>query len=329
MATRTPVPFTRTLLPTFDVAPGVTGLRSMMVNVYFVSLADADGVGRWVLVDAGLPVSGHAIRSTAAKLFGDGMPPEAIFLTHGHFDHTGVLKTLAEEWDVPIYAHPMEFPYLNGGASYAPPDPWAGGGMAWSSPLYPRGPVDVKDRLRPFPADGTLPFLSQWQWIATPGHSPGHVSFYRDHDKTLIAGDAFVTTRQEYLSTVLAQTQIVCGPPMYFTHDWGLAEESVKTLAGIGIETAATGHGTPMRGEVLREQLNALAEDFRSQVPVGGRYADEPVVYDENGPEHVPAAKPIPRAAIAIGVGAAVLGVVGIAAAVAMAAREDRDGNRR
>ena len=319
MSTRTPVPFTRTFDPTFDVAPGVVGLRSLIVNVYFISLADADGVGKWVLIDAGLPVSGHAIRSTAAKLFGDGQPPEAIFLTHGHFDHTGVLKTLADEWDVPVYAHPMEHPYLNGRASYAPPDPWAGGSLAWTSPLYPRGPVDVGTRLQPFPADGSLPFLSEWRWLATPGHSPGHVSFYRERDKTLVAGDAFVTTRQEYLSAVVAQTQLVCGPPMYFTHDWGAAEASVKALAALEPETAATGHGTPMRGGVLRDQLHDLAQHFQSQIPTGGRYADRPVVYDESGPEQVPAAKPIPRAVIAAGVGLAVLGIVGLAAAASAA----------
>ncbi|RYE43220.1 MAG: MBL fold metallo-hydrolase, partial [Hyphomicrobiales bacterium] len=38
-----------------------------------------------------------------------------------------------------------------------------------------------------------MPGLPEWRWIATPGHSPGHVSFYRDRDGTLIAGDAFVT----------------------------------------------------------------------------------------------------------------------------------------
>ena len=323
MSTRSPVPYTRNVGPQFDVAPGVVGLRSVMVNVYFVSLADADGVGKWVLIDAGLPISGQAIREAAAKSFGEGQPPEAIFLTHGHFDHTGVLKTLADEWAVPIYAHPMEHPYLTGRASYAPPDPWAGGSLAWTSVLYPRGPVDVSQRLQPFPVDGTLPLLSEWRWIATPGHSPGHVSFFRERDKTLIAGDAFVTTRQEYLSTVVAQTQLVCGPPMYFTHDWGAAEASVRTLAALEPETGATGHGTPMHGDALRGQLRTLAENFATQIPVGGRYADQPVVYDESGPEQVPAAKPIPPAAIAIGVGVAVLGFAGLAALTAAASKRD------
>jgi glyoxylase-like metal-dependent hydrolase (beta-lactamase superfamily II) len=65
-------------------------------------------------------------------------------LTHGHFDHVGPLETLAEEWDVPVYAHALEHCYLNGTESYPPPDSTVGGGlMSLLSPLYPRKPVDV------------------------------------------------------------------------------------------------------------------------------------------------------------------------------------------
>lgn len=319
------VPFTRTIDPTFDVADGVVGLRSVMVNVFFVRLAGPDVGNRWVLVDAGLPISAHAIRSTAAKTFGEGAPPEAIILTHGHFDHTGVLKTLADEWDVPIYAHALEAPFLDGRAGYAPPDPWVGGALALTSPLYPRGPIDVRDRLRLLPADGSVPHLDEWCWVHTPGHSPGHVSFFRDRDRTLIVGDAFVTTRQEYLTSVLAQTQAVFGPPRYFTHDWGAAEQSVKMLAALEPEVAATGHGTQMRGEPLREQLDALASDFSREVPTDGRYARESVVYDENGPEHVPAAKPVPPLAYAVAVGVVIGGLLAAAAVIASQTNQDED----
>src|SRR3712207_6371874 len=92
------------------VADGVTGLQIVMVNVFFVG----EPGGPWVLVDAGLPFSAGRIRRAAAAIYGEGAKPEAIILTHGHFDHVGALQVLAELWDVPVYAHRLELPYLDG-----------------------------------------------------------------------------------------------------------------------------------------------------------------------------------------------------------------------
>jgi glyoxylase-like metal-dependent hydrolase (beta-lactamase superfamily II) len=69
--------------------------------------------------------------------------------------------------------------------------------MARLSPLYPRGPVNVSGRLRALPADGSVPGMPGWRWVHTPGHTPGHVSLWRESDRTILAGDAFITTRQE------------------------------------------------------------------------------------------------------------------------------------
>ncbi len=40
--------------------------------------------------------------------------PAAIVLTHGHFDHVGAMRALAERWDAPIVAHPQELPLTSG-----------------------------------------------------------------------------------------------------------------------------------------------------------------------------------------------------------------------
>ncbi len=91
------------------------------------------------LVDTGLRGSAGRIRRAAERLFNP--PPLAILLTHGHFDHVGGLPQLARDWGVPVYAHPLEMPYLTGVSPYPPPDPTVGGGtQSWLSPLYPRGP---------------------------------------------------------------------------------------------------------------------------------------------------------------------------------------------
>jgi glyoxylase-like metal-dependent hydrolase (beta-lactamase superfamily II) len=63
------------------------------------------------------------------------------------------------------------------------------------------------------PEDGTIPGFPEWRWIHTPGHTVGHVSFFRDSDRVLIAGDALATTKQESFLAAAAQTPELHGPP--------------------------------------------------------------------------------------------------------------------
>jgi glyoxylase-like metal-dependent hydrolase (beta-lactamase superfamily II) len=257
-----------------ELLPDLAWQRLAIVNVVFVGRPG----GRWVLVDAGLPGSAGAIRGAAARRFGEGARPEAIVMTHGHFDHAGALVELADGWGVPVLAHALEVPYLDGSAAYPPPDPSVGGGMmAAMSRLYPRGPVDVGMRLRLLPSDGTVPFMPGWTWGHTPGHTPGHVSFWREADRTLIAGDAFITTRQESAYAVAMQKPEMHGPPAYYTQDWEAARRSVELLAALEPERAVTGHGYAMHGPALREALHRLARDFdHVAVPKDGTYVRDP-----------------------------------------------------
>ena len=165
--------------PLLAVAADVFCLQLSLVNVYLVGRRGAGDRG-WVLIDAGMYASAGAIRRAAQDLFGRDARPSAIVLTHGHFDHIGAVRELAERWDVPVYAHRMEMPYLTGRSAYPPPDPTVGGGMmARLSMLYPSGPIDLRPRVRLLLNDGSVPGMPGWQWIHTPGHTPGHVSLYR------------------------------------------------------------------------------------------------------------------------------------------------------
>src|SRR5215212_11656878 len=275
--------------PETEVAHDVECLRTGIVNCFLVGEPGAGDRG-WVLVDAGMYGFAHTIARKAAARFGIEARPAAIVLTHAHFDHVGALRELAEAWDAPVYAHRLELPYLTGRSPYPPPDPTVGGGfMALSSPLYPRGPIDLGGRVRALPEDGSVPGMPGWRWLFTPGHTPGHVSFWREADAVLIAGDAFVTTKQESLLAVLEQRPGVHGPPAYFTQDWDAARGSVQRLAELHPEVAATGHGQPLRGRVMREALETLAANFEMlAVPRDGRYVRAPAIADERGTISIP-----------------------------------------
>jgi glyoxylase-like metal-dependent hydrolase (beta-lactamase superfamily II) len=263
----------------WELAPDLAYRRLAMVNVMFHGRPG----GAWVLIDAGLPGTAGMIARSAEARFGAGRPPEAIVLTHGHIDHVGALRTLAEKWNVPIYAHVEELPYLNGQSAYPKPDPTVGGGaMSLLANLFPRGPLDFSAWLRPLPGDGSVPFLDGWQWIHTPGHSVGHVSLWRRADRSLIAGDAFITTAQESAYAVATQEPELHGPPMYFTPDWQKAAESVRVLAALEPETVVTGHGHALRGPAMRASLHRLAAEFeRVAVPAQGRYVDHPASVED------------------------------------------------
>lgn len=261
---------------TREVASDLAYKRLAIVNMlYFGKANSGDG---WVLIDAGVAGTAGMIKRAAEERFGDNARPAAIIMTHAHFDHAGALETLAEEWDVPIYAHELELPYLNGSASYPPPDPSVGGGMmARLSSMYPSGPYDVSRWLQPLPADGKVPSMAGWRWIHVPGHTPGQIALWREGDRILIAADAFITTRQESAYAVATQKPELHGPPKYYTQDWEASRSSVQKLAALEPELVVTGHGPAMQGPEVRDALNLLAQNFDViAVPEDGKYVRAP-----------------------------------------------------
>jgi glyoxylase-like metal-dependent hydrolase (beta-lactamase superfamily II) len=245
-------------VPIDHVSEGVEGLRIAFVNVFGVRHTDH----RWTLIDAGIPYSATLIRNWAEKHF--SAPPNAIVLTHGHFDHVSAAGELAEHWDVPIYAHQFEAPYLTGEKEYPPPNTGAGGGMmSLLSPLYPRGPVDLSARLRLLENEDETKVLPNWKIIHTPGHTPGHISFFRGSDRTLLVGDAFCTTKAEsFFDAAVAQPPELHGPPAYFTSNWNDAILSIRRLSLLHPRILAPGHGKPLAGSEVEEKFEAFANNF-------------------------------------------------------------------
>lgn len=263
-----PLPFYE-ITPLDNIANGVRGLRILFVNVF--SIVSPTG---WTLIDAGLFMSAGRIKHWAEQNFGAGTKPQAIILTHGHFDHVGSIKDLLKDWNVPVYAHTNEMPYLTGHAKYPAPDPGVGGGlMAVMSPIYPRTSADLGGRVQALPADGSVPTLPGWRYLHTPGHAPGLISLFRDDDRVLLPADTFCTTKQESFLAVAKQTPELHGPPAYYTSDWDAARESVRSLAALRPKTIAPSHGLSMSGDEVPEQLQRLADNFdRIARPEHGKY---------------------------------------------------------
>ncbi|WP_421385102.1 MBL fold metallo-hydrolase [Bacillus salacetis] len=243
-----------------EVLPDLYCYNVQIVNIAFIG--NPQESSEFILVDAGMPDSHEKIIEAAKERFGENALCKAIILTHGHFDHVGALKGLLEVWDVPVYAHTAEKPFLNGESSYPPPNTDAEGLVAKMSSMFPRHSIDVSSNLRILPEDGSIPVLPGWRYIHTPGHTPGHISLFRDEDKALVAGDAFINVEQEKLYEVLTQKQEIHGPPQYFTVDWQAAWNSVKTLSELKPLLAVVGHGLPLADDELTTNLDRLARDF-------------------------------------------------------------------
>ena len=294
-----------------ELARDVATVAMMMSNAYLVGDAHS-----WVLVDSGTPGNEKKIKEAAEARFGPGAKPRAIVLTHGHFDHAGSSGPLAQMWGVQIYAHRLEWPYLDGRSSYPPNDPTAPGFFSAMSRLFPARTVHVGDRLQEI--GNSLPELGmdQWEALATPGHTPGHVAFFRSSDGVLLAGDALTTMDlNSFLATVTKRKQ-VCGPPFPATTDWLQARRSVERLAALRPRVIAAGHGLPMQDAA--DELAELAKHF--PIPEHGRYVSEAARADESGITYLPPAPVDALPKIAAGV-AAGIAIAGLGALMAKKAR--------
>jgi deazaflavin-dependent oxidoreductase (nitroreductase family) len=248
-----------------QIASGVylvtLGRGAASSNVYLVRSGST-----WTLVDAAWRGSAEAIRTAAEAVFGQGARPAAILLTHLHPDHSGSAGVLARSWQVPVYVHAEELPMAAGRylPQYAMPlDRWLVVPIMRLLPARTRARIEtagsITDVVHPLDPQGGVPGLPDWQWVPTPGHTPGHVAYLRRRDGVLIAGDAALTVDLNSVGGVLLGRQRVAGPPRYTTWDWPAAQRSVGVLAELEPRVLAPGHGRPLTVGTAAA-LHALAQ---------------------------------------------------------------------
>lgn len=238
-----------------EIAPGVTLISTLIANAYLVGDRT-----RWVLIDACTPGHERRIRRVAVRRFGPGSRPLAILLTHGHFDHAGSSGPLSDAWGVPIYAHSREIPFLTGQSHYPAFNLNSPGFFTRIARFFPTRTVNLGGRVKTLQPEELVPGLPDWEIIETPGHTPGHVAFFRRKDGVLLAGDAVTTMNLDSFWDTVARRKQVCRPPVPATSDWTKARESVELLASLHPSVIAAGHGLPMRDAA--DQLSRLADDF-------------------------------------------------------------------
>jgi glyoxylase-like metal-dependent hydrolase (beta-lactamase superfamily II) len=287
------------------IATDLAYLRTSIANVYFAGNSSA-----WVLMDTGVVGYADAIRQAAAARFGVESRPNAIVLTHGHFDHAACALELSTHWNVPVYAHPLEFPYLTGKSSYPQKDPTVGGAMAFLSRFFPSRTVNIESVLQPLPDSGAVPGTEGWTAVFTPGHAPGHVAFWRERDGVLVAGDAVATADLDSWYGLVTYKQRVSRPASPFTYDWEQARGSVQKIAELNPSVLACGHGEPMTGPTVALELSQFARNFTP--PSHGRYVPTPALANAEGVVYEPPAPPDHLPKVAAGVVAGVFVIAGI-----------------
>lgn len=118
---------------------------------------------------------GASEKELAEHIKADNLVPTAILLTHGHFDHAGAAKALAEEFHIPIYAHEAEADTLR--------DPEKN--VSWMINRRESYDADifVKDNETIETAGLELRVLH------TPGHTKGGCCYYIPAERVVFSGD--------------------------------------------------------------------------------------------------------------------------------------------
>jgi len=197
----------------------LSGLPPNGINVYLVDD---------VLIDA---ATRQAERRITRQLRGRTVRAHA--LTHAHPDHQGSSHAICERLGIPLWCGRDDVAVMESGMVENPKAPgWLNAAQRrwWTGPAHP------VDRAL---SEGDE--VAGFEVLDTPGHSPGHVAFWRESDRVLILGD------------VLNNMHVFTGlpglhePPAIFTPDPARNRASARRLAALRPELVCFGHGAPLR----------------------------------------------------------------------------------
>jgi glyoxylase-like metal-dependent hydrolase (beta-lactamase superfamily II) len=193
-----------------------------------------------VLVDA---ATRHASRRILRQVRGHAVTAHA--LTHAHPDHQGASKAICDALDVPLWVGEADVPAMEtGDIGSEQPDHWLNNVIdrVWS------GPPRKVDRVL---HEGDE--VAGFQVLEVPGHSAGHVAYWRESDRALVLGD--VLNGMNLLTGIPGLHE----PPRIFTPDPARNRESARKLAALEPALVCFGHGPPLRNtKKFVDFVNAL-----------------------------------------------------------------------
>jgi hydroxyacylglutathione hydrolase len=212
-------------------------------DVFHIPLSPRDGVNAYLLgevvVDAGTKGAG---RRLVRALQGHAVGVHA--LTHAHPDHAGGSKRVVDAFEVPVWVGERDRADVESGRPLI--------ADSWAKPVMTRlvryPPVAVARSLREGDVVGP-----GFVVLETPGHSPGHVSYWRESDRTLVCGDVL------FNMNIVTTARGLREPPAMFTPDPARNRDSARRLAALEPELVLFGHGPPLRDpSILKEFVDAL-----------------------------------------------------------------------
>jgi hydroxyacylglutathione hydrolase len=201
------------------LAPGVWRLKEFPAPTINVYLAED------VLIDAGRTWDRRRI---FAEL--EGREISLLALTHVHPDHQGVAKAVCEARGVPLACHAEDVDAMEGRRPVQE--------ASRSNPVNRlvasiwQGPPHKVDRVL---QEGDE--VAGFRVVHTPGHSRGHVVFFRESDRVAICGD--VIRNMSYATGLPGIKE----PPPVFTYDMAENRRSIRKLAELKPSLILPGHG--------------------------------------------------------------------------------------
>jgi glyoxylase-like metal-dependent hydrolase (beta-lactamase superfamily II) len=205
------------------------------LNVYVLGDVLVDSGMRWAADKLLRALNGHTLAAHA--------------VTHAHLDHQGASHAICERLGIPLWCGAGDRAALESGDLMQV--------LSSSRPL-----LALASRRFGGPAHPVARVLQEgdevggFTVIETPGHTPGHLAFWRESDGALVLGDVLFHRNPVTMRLALRE------PFRFATFDPEQNRKSARTLAELKPSVICFGHGPPLRdGERFQRFIGKLARD--------------------------------------------------------------------